>query len=135
MRVFKSATAILLGCLLSFLPGRYSIEDIFEARFSLSFQDKSSSEDHANNDFHFSEVELIPFEATTRPVNNVKMPVRTQSVDFSFYNCFKNQWIRFSVRSENLVKQFLHIHAYDVNSSHFCFPCRYHVLALREIII
>lgn len=135
MRLLKNITVVLLGCLLGILPGKYSVRTFSESHASLSFHGKTSSEGGKQDDYHFSDAEWIPFEAATRPINSVKMPTRAQTLDFSFHNFFKNYWRRFSDRSESVIKHFLRLNEFDDNSSHFCFPCRYHVLALRELII
>jgi hypothetical protein len=55
--------------------------------------------------------------------------------DFVFQNVFKNILRQQAFSKSILVKMALKSVVYDANSSHFYFSCRYHVLALREIII
>ena len=92
-------------------------------------------EDESTDGYHFLDAVLLPHQTTTRPTNTVRVPVRPHFSDCSFQDFFKNQWHRYSVRETEVLKSFLKVITYDVNSSHYSFPCRYHVLALREIII
>ena len=55
--------------------------------------------------------------------------------DFVFQNIFKNIQRQHVFFKNSLVKMALKSVVYDTNSSHFYFSCRYHVVALREIII
>jgi len=55
--------------------------------------------------------------------------------DFAFQNVFKNIQRQQIFSKNSLMKMALKNVVYDANSSHFYFSCRYHVVALREIII
>jgi hypothetical protein len=64
----------------------------------------------------------------------------TISLHCSFFdvvaqNISKNIQRQQVIGKNNLIKSALKDVVYDTNSSHFYFPCRYHVVALREIII
>lgn len=92
-------------------------------------------EEECPDEYYLLDAVLLPNQATTRPANTVRIPVRPHFSDNSFQDFFKNRWRCYSAREADIIKSFLKVIVYDINSSHYSFPCRYHVLALREIII
>ena len=86
-----------------------------------------------------NELNHIFFDAVvTHPLHIVVQTIlllHCSFFDFAFQNVFKNIQ-RQQVFSKNiLIKMALKSVVSDTNSSHFYSPCRYHVVALREIII
>jgi len=87
--------------------------------------------DNELNHIFFDAVVTHPLHAVVQTI----LSLHCSSFDFAFQNVFKNIQ-RQQVFSKNiLVKMALKSVVSDTNSSHFYSPCRYHVVALRELII
>ena len=119
---------VVLGAGLGYFVEACLEQNVKKAAFDETLT--TSVEDELNHIF-FDAVVVHPLHV----IVHVTLSLHNSFYDFISQNIFKTIQRQQVIGKNVLIKLALKDVVHDVNSSHFYFPCRYHVLALRKIVI